>query len=200
MRSHNPDPEIEAALRRWRPRADATFVQGLAQEVRADRERGARHQRRWRVPTARSILATGLTAALFSALAASGELGYAASGLDRAVSTIAGAIHIGKHSGPAHAPSASAAADQYRKPKTCREKMKQSYDAKIAAARRAYQARVAAARRERDADLRKCRTAACRLEDNTEYRAALAAATRARDKQMRLEHTGFLRQVRRCKR
>src|SRR5258707_738689 len=129
MRSNNPDSEIETALRRWRPSADATFVRGLAQDIRAaDRESTTRRSRRWRPPAARSLVATGVTAALLSALAAFGELGYAASGFDRAVSSIAGAIHIAKHAGPARAPSPSAAADQYLvvKPRTCREKAKQA--------------------------------------------------------------------------
>jgi hypothetical protein len=199
MRPKNPDSDIEAALRRWRPSADATFVQGLAQEVRAaDHERRARHQRRWRVPTARSLLAMGLTAALFSALAAFGELGYAASGLDRAVSTISGAIHIGKHSGPAHAPSASAAADQYRKPKTCREKAKEDYDTKIAADRHAYRTRLAAARKTLEAAMRKCKTRACRLAAKTRYALEVSIDTAFRNDLMNRHHKSFMRLMRRC--
>ena len=200
MRPRNSHSDVEAALRRWRPSADAEFARELARQFHAaDREGRARHRRRWQLPTPRSLVATGLTAALLAALAGFGELGYAASGVDRAVSEIASAIHIGKHSGPAHSPSAGAAADQYHKPKTCHEKMKQRYDAKVAAARRAYRARVAAAARARDAALRKCATRACRLAARAKYASEVGAAARARDQEMARQHRVYLHVVHRCR-
>jgi hypothetical protein len=202
MRSHNFGSDWEEALRRWRPSADATFVRTLAQEVRgAERELGGPKPRRWRAPGVRSLVATGMTAALFSALGAFGELGYAASGLDHAVSSIAGAIHISKRSGPAHAPSPSAAADQYRviKPKTCKEKAKASYDHKIAADRHAYKMHLAAALKARDAALRKCKNAACRIAARTKYARLLAADKHTRDMEIKRDHNTLVRLEHHCK-
>ena len=193
MRSHDPDSGFDAALRRLRPSADATFVGALAQRVRA--EDAARDSRRWRVPAMRSLVATALTAALFSALGAFGELGYAASGFDRAVSAIGGAIHVGKHSAHAHA---AAAADQYHKPKTCREMAKEDYNTKVAADRHAYNTRVAAARRARDAALRKCKTRACRIAAGARFALEVAVDRSFRDDLLTRHRRSYRRLVRRC--
>jgi hypothetical protein len=199
-KSTPPSLSADEQLRRYRPLADSTFVRTLADEIRTSTcEDLRRRPRGRRVLTVRPVLATCLTAALFCPLAASGELSRAASGLEHTVSSFAKAIDVTKRSGPAHALQPSATLDQYRRPPGCKTKAKSKYDAQIAAARRADEARIATARRRRDAALRRCTTASCRLAAKHRHEREVADATQTLHLQLSKAQKAYLRLLRRCK-
>ena len=97
------ESDLEAELRRSRPRPQPEFLALLAHRLGSEQRRSTR-------PALRLGVAGGLTAALLIALAAVGGLGHAATGVKAAVTAISGVVTAQKNP---HVIKRSAAGDQY---------------------------------------------------------------------------------------
>lgn len=181
-RLHSERFRIDAELRRSRPVPDGSYVNALADAIRtAPRQQIPSRSRRWARWAARPALGTALTVAVLSGLGASGELGYAATGIEHMLKSSAQAVHIARSSGGASVPSPSAANDQYAGDGKCRDKARQKHAAEVAAARRAYRKRVDRARGRLADALKSCGTGGCRRAAHGAFERKLRVAERRLD-------------------
>jgi hypothetical protein len=192
-RGRGRSQDVEAQLRAGRPEPRADLVRQITGEIR---------DRRHRVGSVRLGIAVGFTAALLAPLAAFGAFGSAATSVEHAVKSVAVAVHIIAPATPkqAAAPSSpsSSARDQYKKPKTCREKADAKYNQRLHAAKHEHDLRIAHAKKERDKALAKAKTAKQRAAAEAAFKKAVSAANDDYDKAVAKAKTRHKHDLSKC--